>query len=371
MFVRCRPLVALALLFALAVPVHADGSLATEIRALAADVKKLLDGRSESSITVGTFKSAPRLPSSAGPAFARLLAEELRRLKIDVRQRGAKLTVEGRYRLVEDKASRLAAVELLVKFVDEDGEEVAGLKLKPRGIFGDATVASILGLTVQLPPDGSDKERDRKIRNAYDKPGANVEDGKTIVRSSAGSPYAIEVLVKKDGKFVPRAAKVEDGLAFVKINRDEIYAVRVINDADHEVAVTITIDGLSMFTFSKVVNKEGKPRYSCFLVGAKSKTLVTGWHIDNDNSDEFLVTAYAKSAAAEVGSSANLGTITATFAAAWPKDGKPPADEPASPSGRSKSADATGRGARHKKKWTEVERNFGVTRDSISVRYSK
>jgi hypothetical protein len=106
-------------------------------------------------------------------------------------------------------------------------------------------------------------------------------------------------------------------------------------------------------------------------VGKKSSTLVTGWHVDNKESDEFLVTAYAKSAAGQLGSSANVGTITATFAAAWPRDGKPPADEPASPSERSKSADATGRGARHKKTWTEVQRRFGVTRDAVSVRYTK
>ena len=38
---------------------------------------------------------------------------------------------------------------------------------------------------------------------------------------------------------------------------------------------------------------------------------------------------------------------------------EPPADEPAAPSKRAKSADATGRGARHEKKWAEVERVFG------------
>jgi hypothetical protein len=371
MFAHYRPVVVLLFLFAFVVPARADGSLATEIHALAGDIKKLLDSRGENSITVGTFKSAPRMPSSTGPAFARLLRAELRKLGIDVRQRGTKLTVEGRYRLVEDKVSSLAAVELVVNFVDEDGQEVAGLKLKPRGIFGDATVAGLLGLTVQLPPDGNDRDRDRKIREAYEKPHTEVDEGKTVIRSSAGSPYAIEVLVKKAGRFVPRAASEEDGLAFVRINRDEVYAVRVINDADHEVAVTLTIDGLNAFTFSKVQNKEGTPLYSCFLVGKRSTTLTTGWHIDNEQSDEFLVTSYARSAAAEVGSSTNLGTITATFAAAWPEDSIPPAGEPAAPSYRAKSADATGRGVRHEKKWVEVQRVFGVTRDSVSVRYSK
>jgi hypothetical protein len=232
-------------------------------------------------------------------------------------------------------------------------------------------VAGILGLTVQLPPDGSDKERDQKIREAYEKPKTNLDKGKTVIRSGATSTYGIEVLVKQGGKYVPRPATSEDGLAFVKVARTEVYAVRVINDADHEAAVTLTIDGLNLFTSSKLRGKDGKPLYSAFLVAKKGRTLITGWHVDNNESDEFQVTEYAKSEAGKLGSSANLGTITATFAAAWPKDGKPPLDEPAAPSARAKSADATGRGARHEKKWVEVERLFGVTRDAVSVRYSK
>ena len=53
-----------------------------------------------------------------------------------------------------------------------------------------------------MRPGGSDRERDQKIRDAYEKPQTHI-DRKTIVRAAAGSPYAVEVLVKKDGKYVP------------------------------------------------------------------------------------------------------------------------------------------------------------------------
>ncbi len=251
---------------------------------------------------------------------------------------------------------------------------MVGLKMKPkrRGIFGDATVASILGLTVSLPPGGTDKQRDKKIVDAIEKP-AVYTNGGSVIRSRADSLYAIELLVKKGGKFVPpdKPADNEGGRAFVKIARTEVYAVRIINDADHEVAVTLTIDGLSMFTFSKFRRKDGGPLYSSVLVPAKKSMLVSGWHIDNEASEEFLVTSFAKSAAAEVRATGDIGTITATFAAAWPIKGGPPADEPAAPSKRAKSADATGRVRRFEKKWIEVPRHFGVTRDTVSVRYSK
>lgn len=71
-------------------------------------------------------------------------------------------------------------------------------------------------------------------------------------------------------------------------------------------------------------------------------------------------------------SGANIGTITAVFSAAWPKNGKPPADERQSPDAFSLSAEAaTGRGKRFEEKYTEVERNVGVVRAVISVRHNR
>lgn len=85
------------------------------------------------------------------------------------------------------------------------------------------------------------------------------------------------------------------------------------------------------------------------------------------------MTDYAKSAAAELKQSgANLGTITAVFSAAWPKDGEPPSDEPKTSGASSRSAEAaTGRGKRFDQKYIEVERNVGVVRAAISVRYNR
>ena len=48
----------------------------------------------------------------------------------------------------------------------------------------------------------------------------------------------------------------KDGLAFFKINRGEVYAVKVANRADHDVAVNLAIDGLGMFAFSENRNYE-------------------------------------------------------------------------------------------------------------------
>ena len=363
----------LAVFFVTSRPARAD-NLNLELAALAADVQKLLAGRNETAIAIGQFVPLPGANASAGPAIAKGLADELARVGVDVRLR-ANLTAEGRYGLNEDAKSGRLAVSLHVKIVDKTGEEIVGLKLNPRGIFGDAVVSALLGLTVDLPPQADGKERDKKIEYSAEKPQAYLE--KTRINAPGGQPFGIEVLVKgADGKFTPRAAVEKEGLAFVELKNNEVYRVRVYNDADYEAAVTLTIDGLNMFTFSDIKDpKTGKPSYDRLLVGAHRSFAIPGWHRTNEKngSNEFQVTKYADSEAAKLyANSANVGTVTVTFAAAWPKEKGPPADEPKNPDSHSRSADlGTKRGAETGDGYKEQTREFGVTRAAISVRYSK
>jgi hypothetical protein len=136
--------------------------------------------------------------------------------------------------------------------------------------------------------------------------------------------------------------------------------------------VTLTIDGLNLYSFSDVKNpKTGQPKYRVVFVPAGQEVFIPGWHRTNEVSEEFVITEYAKSGSAALRSTAPTGTVTATFAAAWPKDKPQPADEPPAAAGNSRSADAVGRGARVAQKFVEVERNIGVVRATVSVRYDK
>jgi hypothetical protein len=235
-------------------------------------------------------------------------------------------------------------------------------------------VAALLGLTVDLPPQADGKQRDKKIEQSAEKPQAHLE--KTRINASGGLPFAIEILVKgPDGRFTPRAAVEKEGLAFVELKNDEVYRVRVINDADYEAAVTLTIDGLNMFTFSEVKDeKTGKALYDRLLVNHGS-FIIPGWHRTNakNGSNEFQVTKYSDSEAAKLyANSANVGTVTVTFAAAWANEKGQPADEPKNPDSHARSADlGTKRGADTGDGYKEQTREFGVTRAAISVRYSK
>jgi hypothetical protein len=84
-----------------------------------------------------------------------------------------------------------------------------------------------------------------------------------------------------------------------------------------------------------------------------------------------LITAYAESAAASLGQTAQVGTITATFSAAWDRDADPPEDEPRAVAMIVESDDGTGFGERVETDLVEVTREIGVVRSSISVRYLK
>jgi hypothetical protein len=99
--------------------------------------------------------------------------------------------------------------------------------------------------------------------------------------------------------------------------------------------------------------------------------VIQGWHVTNKRADSFLVTEYARSEAAKLRSSARVGTIVATFSAAWAKDSDKPKDEPPDDLPGERSGDATGKGPPVEVNLEEVQRHIGVVRDTIAVRYTR
>lgn len=375
--ISCRGLIALLLINLLWLPssAHASKELRAALTEMASNLKKLLDGQSEESIAIGQFTGPANLPTSAGPGIVQMLSEELQKKGITVKKR-AKFGLKGEYKLAETPASD--------EFEAKRGRKVLALKIRAivedvfgnpltdftfnRLIAGEATVLTSLGLPAHLPPDGSQVERDKKVRERLFDPKTHIKG--TVIRSDPKSLYGIEILI--NGK--TRNVKDDEGLAFVSIDRGETYAVRLINDSPHEAGVQLKIDGISMFAFSKVRHttgtKKGEPKYTTIIVPAKKSVIIKGWHISNSITDKFLVTAYAKSAAALLKSTTKTGVITASFQAAWKVDENPPRDEPGKGRGPG-TGDATGRGPSIPDPTREVKRNLGIIRDSVSVRYTK
>jgi hypothetical protein len=360
----------LILVGAWSAPAGASEALRKELAGVARSLADLLKGRGEESIAIGQFNGPPSLPTSSGPGIAQILAEELKKQGIAVKPR-AKLGLTGEFRATEVPSESSQAVKLLAVRLKGTVEDNFGAVLTQfsfdRTIPGEETFVQVMGTPVTLDPKDPPEVRDKTLREGQVEPKAQVRG--TRIAAGPDSPYAIEILVGG----TPRPARDEEGLPFVTIARGETYAVRLINDSSSEAAVRLSIDGLNLYTFSTLRKKDGphkgEPLYDLVIVRPGESVVIPGWHVTNEKSDEFLVTEYAKSAAGSLNSTANVGTITATFAVAWPADLPPPSDEAPRKKG---SPDATGFGARRDVKYVEIgPRSVGAIRASISVRYSK
>jgi hypothetical protein len=327
-------------------------------------------------IQVGDFVpkgNAARQGSTGGIGIAKALVDQLAKRGVSV-SRTAELLVSGDYRDVTDRDSKMTALQIKARIEDRRGEPV--VELDARGLFSISTIASLVGITTVTPPSASREKTETRLDAALDNIQSPRISGTRITAAQEGAtlPYAIEILVgpdpgssKPDLKdYRPRAATLDkDGLAFLKINRGEVYAVKVYNDSRSEIAVTLSIDGLSMYSFSDNKN------YEVFFVDPGKSGTVVGWHRTNEISDSFQVAEYGKSAVAKLlPNSPAVGTITVSFKAAWAPNGEPPADEP-DPKRNTRSADATARGNPIDAKYVEESRTVGQFRGAVSVRYNK
>jgi hypothetical protein len=320
------------ILFSGSASAQSPGVIDEELFSVANEVSNFLKRFGDTTIAVGQFTCAPQLNSSAGPKIVKSLTDNLAERGIKIK-RIADLGLKGEYRLVIQNGAD--GMEAVIKGSIEDlsGKHLLDFS---KNIRDTSELCSLFGLTVNLPPSESEAARSKRLVASVKRPETFLK--KTRISAGKDSPYGVEILVKSNDQYQAKPVADCDGLAFVGIAREEIYAVNLINDSDEDAAVTLTIDGLSMFAFSEFTD------YSYIIVPKKSQGLIKGWHITNEKSDSFLVTEYSKSAAAELlSSSADLGTITATFAAAWPKEKKPPADEHGAMLAL-RGADATGRG---------------------------
>src|SRR5262245_62067805 len=359
---------ALAFWAALAAPARADDALRTEIVTVAKGIAEAVKGLGHEAIAVGEFTGPAQLSASGGPLIVKTLTEELPKQGLAVKQ-GATVGLKGEFEDVKDMQSGLLAARIKGTVTDRSGQVLFTFT---RGVFGDTALAALFGTTAKLPADLPPAERNAELEKSLDKPKVVVNGARAS--AAADSPYAVEILAapRPGGKYAAKTATVDGGQAFVPLSQGEVFGVRLINKSPHDAAVTLTIDGLSLYAFSDVKDpKTGRPRYTVIIVPAGKEVFLRGWHRTNEVAEEFTITQYAKSAAAELKSTAPTGTITAAFAAAWPVDKAPPADEPPSQAQNSRSGDAVGRGARVGQKFVEVQRHLGVVRATVSVRYTK
>jgi len=340
--------------------VGADGNLRAELRVLAKQVSKKLCQAGESSISIGQVTGPPQLAATGGPMIKHLLSEELKERGVCLKMR-SKYGLGARYRLIRDQKSKRQALELSGEVGDLDGNRIFTFR---RTIFGEEVIASVFGVTCTLANNG-EVSREEVVADKVRRPTADCR--KTQIRSCSKTPYSIEMLVWDEScdRFRALQAESKDSLPFVSIGRNREYGIRVHNHSDHDAAVRVYIDGLSLFSFSK------KREYTHVIVAAKSSTLIKGWHRDNCVSSRFLVTKYADSPAAHIlKNTADIGTVTVMFSAAWNNTADRPCDEPTETTGK-KSVNGTTIGRPVAASYSEVSRWTGVVRSVVSVRYCR
>ncbi len=341
----------------------AEGALREGLGRLAEKVAKFIeDAGGEKAVVVGDFIAPPRLKASGGKGISQVLEAALKKVNIAVKDK-APFQILGQFTVRDEKQNpgddfESVSLRLSATLLDRNDEELQKFAIS---IFGDASL-QVTGRSQEFPQNAGPKETEERKREAIDHPHAVIVGSET--RTTAESPFGVEVRVRQgmSDASQPRAPVLKEGLSFVPLSKGEEYIVRLHNRADFETAVLLTVDGLTMFAFSEEGNFGSQ-----VLVPPGKFVDIPGWFVTKDKTDAFEITSYAKSAAASRGVTTKLGTITASFSAAWDPAKSPPVDE-ASP----KSADtATGRGRQIEKKYVEVKRVVGRLRAVVSVRYDR
>jgi hypothetical protein len=338
--------------------------LQVEIKKASEKLRDFFAGRRIKELSVGEVACADeKVPASSPPGIRLLLVQELERTELKIKP-VAKVTLAVSFRGIKTPLPTDRKVERLVvelRFTasftaDNSQEDILDFL-----ITDEEAVAHIYGVRVYHANKVKGREPETVL--AFTKPSTNM-DGSVILAGDM-APFGMEILV--GGQALQPTD--EDGFAHVKLQQDQTYAVRLINRSPIEVAARLSIDGLNFLTFSELRHKEGPykgcPLYDMVLIPPKSDVIIKGWHKDNATSLAFKITHYADTAAAKMGRTTDIGTITATFCAAWEKT--PPEDEPDGSRGPGDAG--TGFGESVDAKFIGVRRTIGAVRASVAVRY--
>lgn len=340
------------------------------------------------SCRVGAFQGPP--VTGAGLAISSRLKAKLEAKKVKLGKRIATYEVRGSYRQHKERGK--VRYKIKASLIDgATGDEVqefpavavqdtsdvaklAGTTFDTTVVGSKRIVAEQTSATEQEPVQQeavSPKERVEQITTSIEKPSVHIQNG-TVISASPNSPYRIEIWKKsaKGGKYQPCQVVDEEGYAFVEIGIGEVYAVKLINESAYASGVELSIDGLSAFEFCSVESyRETNKHYLPENYG--KGWLIRGWWTERERVDEFEVADFPDSEAGKLAAklgraTSKMGTITASFYAAWDKG------QPQPPIETSKSRGGTKRGANVSQESRTVEPVFGESLlAQVTVRYEK
>lgn len=361
---------ALRLILAIAMVCFASQSQAanfeSQISQLAGDVHKALVAQDYSTCTI-QIKGPTMYPGSGPALITELLVTHLDKLGISAKKFRADVGLSGQMKVREvkdagsDRVSSLVVV-ITLNFVDRNDNPILSLDSRKINVIDRGEVARILGIPFEpghagpKPVPGAVPPAGGGLHDGFVKPDQHLS-GRTVVRAKSDGLFGLEII--KAGHACP--VGIEEGLAFVDLQKTDKCHIRLINDAPYEVAVRLTLDGIDCFWFSK-------KQKGMWLLKPHSSLTVKGWQIDNTYAREFQVVPYEKSVAARIGAVGSVGVIAANFHRAY-KEHEPYAagDSPL----KGVPPIGIGEGAEFVNRVKSVPRKVGKIRGAVPIRYAK
>ncbi len=328
-------------------------------------------------VTVGEFQYVrDRANSVGGSVLARELIKALEFNRVPIAG-DAPFTLSGRYDLGPDgQDPRLLALNVTFLLARQSGERLKEYRNNPFLIRDPVMIAKLTGKTVEIRGRNVAEQR-LKLARQVATPTVSVQpapggESTTVVRTSARSPYGLEVLVKgPDGSARPQGIRVEGGQAATRLQPGDVYQVRLINDSDEPAAVELLIDGLSVLA----LHERKELRDGRLIVAPRSSIVIGGW-FENERAAggrEFEVGRRVDAIAGKVlpADRVDLGAITASFARAWDVRNRPrDAGQDFRPMNDDEQV-ATVLGRKIDLPLQVVRYDFDGVRDVISVRYDR
>jgi len=330
------------------------------------------------------------------PELRRAFKKAFESKKITVSELKGKnnLEMDVFYCEAEDPGSKLQYITLKIILKDENGQivqKIGNIRKEEAVKSGERVVVSnkpnvsqLLAVPFFAPPKATPIEFNQAFKKQVDSIGTSKVLKPVVfikgnsVSSDDNKTFEMQILKTQKSSDTNLLVKPEmdtNGLPFCKLSEGDIYKVRLVNNAKYSVAVSLSIDGMSMFVVSEkeFLKEDGNPRHNFLILYPNESIIVNGWFKSPKKSSEFVVGKYDQSVVAKIGKKqdANSGVIAANFHAVS-INGKPlPEDEPINLDDLSQSPLATKEGTLVDEKFEMIKDvKFGIVRGCIAVRYT-
>lgn len=364
-------------------------------------VEKIISQRKDlNQIYFGNFSPDPELGivvkhSYMEPELRRAFKKAFESKKITVSEKqGNFLEMDVLYCEAEEPSSKLQFITLKIILKEKGGMIVQNIgyirkeeKVKSDDrvvVTNKPNVAQLLAVPFFAPPKATPIEFNQAFKKQVDSIGISkllkpvVFIKGNSVSSDDNKTFEMQILKTQKSSDTNLPVKPEmdtNGLPFCKLSEGDIYKVKLVNNAKYDVAVSLSIDGMSMFVVSdkEFLTENGNPKHNFLILNPNESIVVNGWFKSPKKSSEFVVGKYDQSVVARIGKKqeTNSGVITANFHAVS-INGKPlPEGEPKNPDDFSQSPLATKEGALVNEKFQMIKDvKFGIVRACIAVRYT-